>query len=437
VRHATDLIDGTEFVNSIHQGKRSAREVCIHFLDHIKSGEDKIFAFAHFDKLKALEQADTIDTRPSKGRLAGLPIGIKDIFDTVDFPTEYYSPIYRGNRPSRNCSVVARLKGQGALLLGKTATTEFAFMHTGPTRNPHDLHRTPGSSSAGSAAGIAAGFFPVALGTQTGGSLIKPAAYCGSFAFKPTFGLVSLEGVKPLAPSLDTVGWFGRSVADLELVANALIGFEPKTPKPARQHLRMVVARTIFWEHAESAARESLTSAVDRLRSCGHEFASALPRFDFRQLAAAHKMINDCEGSRSLAFEYECHRSLLSPSTLEMIEHARNISYYDEAKARAYVSALTAQIDRFMADCDAIITLSTAYEAPLGLEQTGTSDFIKTWHTLGMPQANVPLLAGPNRMPLGLQLIGRRGGDRDLLDAVRIVSDALGEKRSAVLPQEG
>ena|ERR1700720_3879258 len=188
--------DGSSLVSAVRNGEMSPKEVCEEFIKRIKDAETKIHAFAHFNEEAVLRQAGAIEARGKKGRLAGLPMGVKDVFDTADYPTEYNLPIYRGHRPARDCSVVARLKAEGAVLVGKTETSEFAFMRTGPTRSPHRLERTPGSSSAGSGAGMAAGFFPAALGTQTAGSLIEPASYCGSFAYKPSFGLTSLEGVK-------------------------------------------------------------------------------------------------------------------------------------------------------------------------------------------------------------------------------------------------
>ena len=219
--HNFNQADATAISEMVRADVVSAEAVAEHFLGCVEAGERSINAFVSFDPDAVRSQACQLKNGNAKGLLAGVPVGIKDVYDTVDHPTRFYSPIYEQNRPSRDAHVVALLRQAGAVIMGKTHTTEFAYMHTGPTRNPHDLARTPGSSSAGSAAGMAAGFFPLALGTQTAGSLIKPAAYCGLYAFKPSYGLVSLEGVKPLAPSFDTVGWYGRSVRDLEVMARA------------------------------------------------------------------------------------------------------------------------------------------------------------------------------------------------------------------------
>jgi Asp-tRNA(Asn)/Glu-tRNA(Gln) amidotransferase A subunit family amidase len=414
-------------------GEVSAREVSLDFIKCIKGLETRIHAFAQFDATAVLRQADAIDALADKGRLAGLPIGIKDIFDTFDLPTEYNSRIYKGHQPSRDSSVVARLRAEGAVVIGKTATAEFAFMHTGPTRNPHGLNRTPGSSSAGSAAGMAAGFFPIALGTQTAGSLIKPASYCGSFAYKPSFGLVSLEGVKPLAPSLDTIGWFGRSVDDLRLIAEVLLGEDLRSTPLVTSPLRLVVAKTDFWDDADTDAKEVLNQAVEALKRRGHICEDISVPFNFHGLAAAHKVVNDKEGSRSLAYELTSHRSLISDSILQMQESALQLTYSKEEQARNYIGIATREMDRFMESHDAVVTLSAAYEAPQGLESTGTSDFIKTWNALGMPQINIPIAFGRNAMPIGLQLIGQRGSDSRVLEVAHFISQNLGVERSAMV----
>jgi len=212
-----DHLDATTIAEGVHSGAFDIVEVVEYFLSQIERHEPAVHALVSFHPDLARTRATQLALTGTGGGLAGIPLGVKDIFDTVDYPTEFFSPLYSGNRPSKDAYVVAMLRRAGSVLMGKTHTTEFAFMHTGPTRNPHDLKRTPGSSSAGSAAGVAANFFPLALGTQTAGSLIKPAAYCGIYGFKPTFGIVFLEGVKPLAPSFDTVGWYGRSAMILNL----------------------------------------------------------------------------------------------------------------------------------------------------------------------------------------------------------------------------
>jgi Asp-tRNA(Asn)/Glu-tRNA(Gln) amidotransferase A subunit family amidase len=218
-------LDATSIAEGVRLGNLDPIDVAEHFLGEIQRQEPQLQTLVSFDPDLVRARAQKIAAASPKGPLAGVPFGVKDVFDTIDYPTEFFSPLYAGNRPSRDAHVVARMRQASGIVIGKTHTTEFAYMHTGPTRNPHDRTRTPGSSSAGSAAGVAAGLFPIALGTQTAGSLIKPASYCGIYGYKPSFGLVSLEGVKPLAPSFDTVGWVlqlrsrRRSPASLRLVS--------------------------------------------------------------------------------------------------------------------------------------------------------------------------------------------------------------------------
>ena len=418
--------NGIGLIRAVREGTLSVTDVCEGFVQNIREAEKRVCAFAHCDEEAIFRHARAIDARPRKGNLAGLVIGVKDNYDTADFPTGYGSPIYQGHRPSRDSAVVARLKAHGALIVGKTATAEFAFMHTGATRNPHGLTRTPGSSSAGSAAGMAAGFFPIALGTQTAGSVIKPASYCGSYAYKPTFGSISLEGIKPFAPSLDTVGWFARSVDDMKLVAEVLMGAEVGYGPHSNAPPRLAVAKTDFWGDADPAARAVLESTVERLLSCGYRIDDASVPFDYSRLASAHQIVNDREGTRSLAYEYEWHRPVLSDSILRMRERALARAPSEEVAAAQYIRRQAEEMDRHLAGVDAILTLSTAYEAPEGLTATGTSDFIKTWSALGMPQMNLPIGFGPNRMPIGLQLVGRRWHDACLFGVAQNLCTDLG-----------
>ncbi|WP_431686486.1 amidase [Hahella sp. NBU794] len=429
--------DGAQWVKSIQGGECTAEEVCETLIAQVTRYEPDIRAFAAFDPHRVLQQAQVIDFRPNKGKLSGLPIGVKDIFDTVDFATEYFSPIYRDHRPSRDCSVVARLRREGAIVMGKTETTEFAFMHTGPTRNPHALDHTPGSSSAGSAAGLAAGFFPVALGSQTAGSLLKPASYCGLFAFKPTRGIVSLEGVKPLAPSFDTVGWYGRSMDDLQLLAEVLL--EPylslQTP-PINRPLRLACVIDEFWSTVETPVKEALLTSLLTLRSQGHHIQNTSTPFSLKQLADSHKIVNDREGSRALAYEYASHRNQLSASTLEMIENGLRLTFAEELAAKNTIAAAANAYPQFMAGYDAVITLSTPHSALEGLLNTGTSDLIKVWNALGVPQLNLPLTL-PGRLPVGLQIVGIQGGDGWLLEVGRVIAGALGVQSSVVTSKPG
>jgi len=412
-------LDATGIAEAVVSGAITPALVAEHFLARIGVDEPDIQAFVSFDAEAVSKQACGLEG--CAGLLAGVPVGVKDIFDTADHPTEFYSPIYLGNRPSRDAHVVTLLRQAGAIIMGKTHTTEFAYMNTGPTRNPLDLSCTPGSSSAGSAAGMAAGFFPLALGTQTAGSLLKPAAYCGLFAFKPSFGLVSLEGVKPLAPSFDTVGWYGRSVRDLERVAQVLIRGFPAV-EVGRRPLRLGFCRTSRWSDVQPVVAQAIELAIARLGPLVSEVV--LPEA-FDGVFDDHQLINDCEGARSLAKEFQSHPELLSDSTLAMIERAQTTSWEQESAAKARLVQLAPQLAQICQPFDAMLSVSCGMLAPVGLATTGPSDFIKFWGAFGLPQVNVPVMRGEGELPVGLQVIGAFRGDAPLLGTAQGIVDAL------------
>jgi Asp-tRNA(Asn)/Glu-tRNA(Gln) amidotransferase A subunit family amidase len=410
-------LDATAIAEAVCSGTITPAVVAEHFLEQIERHEQDIRVFASFDPQAVRQQIKSAD-----GPLAGVPIGIKDIFDTADHPTEFFSPIYQGNRPSRDAHVVALLRQAGAVIVGKTHTTEFAYMHTGPTRNPHDLSRTPGSSSAGSAAGMAAGFFPLALGTQTAGSLLKPAAYCGLYAFKPSLGLVSLEGVKPLAPSLDTVGWYGRSVRDLERLAQVLIPGLP-VPEPLGRPLNLGFCRTARWQDVDPIVAQAIEQAVAQLASMGHHISEVTLPDAFADVFDDHQLINDCEGARSLAKEFQAHPELLSDSTLAMIERAAATPWQQESEAKARLMKLAPWLTRICRPFDGMLSVSCGMLAPTGLASTGPSDFIKFWGAFGWPQVNIPLW--PEALPVGLQVVGRFREDAQLLRVAHAINQVL------------
>lgn len=413
--------DATTLSEAVVNGDTTAAATAEAFLERIQRQEPDVQAFVSFDARQVRADAAHHNGR---GLLAGVPVGIKDIFDTADYPTQFHSPIYTGHQPSRDAHVVTLLRQAGALIMGKTHTTEFAYMHTGPTRNPHDLARTPGSSSAGSAAGMAAGFFALALGTQTAGSLLKPASYCGLFAFKPSLGLVSLEGVKPLAPSFDTVGWYGRSVRDLHLVARVLIpGFV--VPDVEQRPLQLGFCRTSRWDQVDPEVARALEQAVDQLRSANHHVSEVRLPEEFAGVFDDHQLINDCEGARSLAKEFHRHQAQLSPSTLAMFERAAATTWEQESAAKARLADLAPRLNELCQPFDAMLGASCGMVAPMGLANTGPSDFIKFWGAFGWPQVNIPLMRAQAMLPLGLQVIGRFRDDSRLLRTAEHVAAAL------------
>lgn len=417
-------LDATALSEAVLNGETTVAAIADGFLERIQSLEPDIQAFVSLKPSQIRLQAAL---HSGRGLLAGVPVGVKDIFDSEDHPTQFFSPIYAGHQPTRDAHVVTLLRQAGALIMGKTHTTEFAYMHTGPTRNPHDLSRTPGSSSAGSAAGMAADFFAVAVGSQTAGSLLKPASYCGLFAFKPSFGLVSLEGVKPLAPSFDTVGWYGRSVRDLCRVAQVLVpGFA--LPETQQRPLHLGFCRTPRWEQVNPEVARALEDAVEQLRSAGHHVSELRLPEEFAGVFDDHQLINDCEGARSLAKEFQQNRALLSPSILAMFERARATVWEQESAAKARLAVLAPQLDELFQPFDAVLSPCCGMVAPLAvdsLENTGPSDFIKFWGAFGVPQVNVPLARGEGLLPIGLQMTGRFRDDGALLHAAGHVASAL------------
>ena len=419
-----DTADATLIAEQVRTARISPREVAEHFLAQTNAREAEIQAFVSLDPAALNKQVLELKGPALKGLLAGVPVGVKDIIDTHDHPTCFYSPLYQDNRPSRDAHVVALLRQAGAVIMGKTHTTEFAYMQTGPTRNPLDLSRTPGSSSAGSAAGMAAGFFPVALGTQTAGSLLKPASYCGLYAFKPSYGLVSLEGIKPLAPSFDTLGWYGRSVGDLALIARVLIPGLTTTLRASGRRT-FGFCRTARWGDIEPPVADALLASLDVLSAAGHRVTQVVLPDEFVGVFDDHLLINDCEGARSLAKEWQSSPESLSPQVMAMIERAQQTTWEQETAAKARLAALAPILKALFAPFDAMLGATCGMVAPLGLEATGPSDFCKFWMAFGLPQINIPLPRAPGELPIGLQVVGDYRSDSQLLDAAMHVDHAL------------
>ena len=416
--------DATTLSEWVRLGAVSEDTVAEHFLGCIESQEPTLNAFVSFDPDAVRTQVSQLTQTNAKGLLAGIPVGVKDNYDTSDHPTRFFSAIYEDNRPSRDAHVVSQLRQAGAIIMGKTHTTEFAYMHTGPTRNPHDLRRTPGSSSAGSAAGMAAGFFPIALGTQTAGSLLKPASYCGVYAFKPSFGLVSMEGVKPLAPSFDTAGWYGRSVRDLNLIAQVLVPGFP-TCRPPRHPRSFGFCRTARWDQVDKDVAASLEAAVEDLRAAGHHVSEVqLPEM-FSSVFDDHVLVNDCEGARSLSAELKRHPDKMSREVLDMFQRASSTSWAQESAAKRRLAELSTVLEAIFQPFDAVLGASCGIVAPLGLGATGPSDFIKFWMAFGLPQVNIPLVRKTGELPVGLQMIGGFRNDSFLLQAAEQVDAVL------------
>jgi Asp-tRNA(Asn)/Glu-tRNA(Gln) amidotransferase A subunit family amidase len=425
---------------AIADGDVTALEVAEAHLARITAREPAVGAFAMVDPEEVRSAAKTQDQwhRDLKplGRLHGLPVAVKDIIDTADLPTENGTPLDAGRRAARDAAVVARLKAAGGIVLGKTVTTELGAMHPRGTRNPRNPAHTPGGSSSGSAAAVAAGMAPLAIGTQTNGSVIRPASFCGIVGFKPTFGTIARTGILPQATPLDTVGVFARSVADAALLVDALAGRGAGDPDSLDARPRLLEAlspplaappalafvRTASWPEADAATREALEQLVERLgNACREETLS--PRF--ADAIPAHTAIAFAGIARHYGPYYDRGREALSDAMRQTIEAGRAIRAVDYLAALDYREALHAELATLLEGYDAILTPAAPGEAPAGLASTGNPAFNTLWSLCGMPAISLPLLTGPNGLPVGVQLVGRRCDDARLLRTAEWVTRAV------------
>lgn len=382
----------------------------------IRAHEPVVRAWRELDVDAARAQARRLDAHAARGLLAGVPIAVKDIFLTEQFPTRYGSPIYEHGIAGTDADCVARARAAGALVLGKTVTTEFAYFTPGPTANPRDPSRTPGGSSSGSAAAVAAGMVPLAFGSQTAGSLIRPASYCGVFALKPTHGLHSLAGAKAMAPSLDTLGWLARDAGDLELMRCALAGEDYRPLPDARPDaLRLGVCLTHEWHAIEPDGAQAFAHAQVLCTAAGAQLAPLVLPDALQGLMRAQQTIMAYEAARGLAAEWRDARARLSPAMQALIEAGLGCDAHSYAQALALAARGRAHLEHAMRDLDAVIAPAAPGEAPPGLARTGDPIFSRVWTLLGLPCVNVPGLAGPHGMPIGVQLVGRPGDERRLL----------------------
>lgn len=390
----------------------------------IDAREAEIGAFVSLDLAGARRQAQVPGLAALP--LRGLPVGVKDIFDTADFATEFGTPIYKGNRPRQDAALVALVRRAGGLVLGKTVTTELAFLHPAKTRNPHDPARSPGGSSSGSAAGVAAGMFPIATGSQTGGSVIRPAAYCGVAGFKPSYRLLPTPGIKHFSVYLDTAGLFAASVADVAYAAAAITGRDLRVDhgKPAAP--RIGLARTHVWGEASAAMQGAVENAAKAAAAAGARVSEPAWPPLLRDAFMAHPTIQDYEAYRTLAFEYDRHRDALSPILRGMLDKAAAITADDYDAARRTVKRARQALADLMADIDVLLTPSAPSAAP-GPETTGPAIFNRLWTLMGTPCVNVPGLKDPAGLPLGVQIVGRFGRDHQALMGAQFLQQALAD----------
>ena len=420
-----------ELAERLAAGEITAVQVTESCLARVAAQEPTLKAFACLDPERALAQARALDERKRHGLplgpLFGLPVGLKDIIDTADLPTEWGSPLYRGRRPRQDATVVRRLRAAGAVILGKTVTTEFAFVHPGATVNPHDVTRTPGGSSSGSAAGVAAGLMPLALGTQTNGSMIRPASFCGVFGFKPSFGLVSRGGVLSTAPCLDQLGCFARSLADLALAAEVLVGDDPADPatRPfAAPDFRRVLAggsrvtpsiavvRTHRWAEMDADGKAAFDELVAQLGTAA-EVVTLPPIFGEAWELLRRIMLSEI--AYNLGGAQQKGRDQMSDQINALLDEGRAVTAVQYHAAQAARTAMQREMEELFAGFDAVLTPAAKGEAPKGLGSTGDPLYCTTWSLLGLPAVSLPILTGANGLPIGAQLVGGMNDDARLL----------------------
>jgi Asp-tRNA(Asn)/Glu-tRNA(Gln) amidotransferase A subunit family amidase len=416
------MLSALDLARRIEAGDLSPAAVIDLCAQAIDAREPDVGAFVALDLAGARRQAQAAGLAAQP--LRGLPVGVKDIFDTVDFPTEFGSPIYAGNRPRGDAALVALVRRAGGIVLGKTVTTELAFLQPSKTRNPHDITRSPGGSSAGSAAGVAAGMFPLAIGSQTGGSVIRPASYCGVAAFKPSYRLLPTAGVKHFAVYLDTAGLFAARVADVAFAAAAITGRDLRVDRAAPAAPRIALVRTQVWEEASPDMQGAVEAAAKAAEAAGARVtAPAWPAL-LTDAFRAHGTIQDYEAYRTLTFEYDRHRDQLSPILRDLLDKAAAISADDYDAARRTTKHARRALADFMADIDVLLTPSAPSAAP-GPETTGPATFNRLWTLMGTPCVNVPGRKDPAGLPLGVQVVGRFGRDREALMAAQFLEHAL------------
>ncbi|KPK47537.1 MAG: glutamyl-tRNA amidotransferase [Acidithiobacillales bacterium SM23_46] len=428
-------LSAADAARAIHDGTMGSEQLMENCLARVGEVEDQVQAWQFLDPEYALNQARARDEDRSKGQpvglLHGVPVGIKDIIDTEDMPTEDGTVLHAGRTPAHDATVVSMLRAAGAVIMGKTVTTECATYTPGKTRNPHNPEHTPGGSSSGSAAAVAAGMVPLALGSQTNGSVIRPAAYCGVYGFKPTHGLISRHGVLRLSRTLDQMGVFARTIEDIALACEVLVGHDerdPDTRPRARVPFRDIAAgepplpptialiKTPLWERTDEDTREAFAELVEVLGDRVVEVnlpGSALNALEL------HRTIMEAEMAAALVDEYDRGRDQLSDALRAQLERGRAITALEYQAALARIPLLNEGFDELFERCDAVLTPAVAGTAPKGLTSTGDPSFCTLWSLCGMPALALPLLHGANGLPLGVQLVGQRHRDARLLRTAR------------------
>ena len=420
------MLSALALARGVEAGELTPRKLVETCAEAIADREKDIGAFATLDLAGARRAAE--GSQLASLPLRGLPVAFKDIFDTADLPTQYGSPVYAGHRPAADASAVVMTRQAGGILIGKTVTTQFASLVPSATRNPRNLAHTPGGSSAGSAAAVAAGMVPIAFGTQTAGSVIRPAAFCGVAAFKPSYRLIPMVGVKDVAWHLDTAGLFGAGVCDIAFAAAAVLQRDLRVDGAIPASPRIALARTHLWPQASPAMQRAVETAAKIVQAAGAKVSELALSPIVEDAYEAQFTIQDYENIRALAFEYDHHRDRIDCLLRTQLERASAISADEYDAARRLARRGRQLLADAMADYDVILTPSARGAAPHGFATTGDPMFNRLWTLMGAPCVNVTGLSDDKGLPLGVQIVGRLGRDCAALEAALFVEQAIARK---------
>jgi amidase len=409
-------LTATDIVQAIRRGHTTCEAVARACLDRIAEREPAVQAWQYLDADSVIAQARALDRRGSSGPLHGVPFGVKDIIDTHDMPTAYGSPIYQGHHPASDAACVALARQAGGIVMGKTVTTEFANVFPGKTRHPRDPHRTPGGSSSGSAAAVSDGMVPLALGTQTTASTIRPASFCGIVGYRPTYGHLRCAGVKEAAGSFDTLGLMARSIADIALYRDVLLGETPALPPTAPEvPPRIGFCRTALWSRLEPSTANLLEHAATCLAQAGAQVEDVSLPGACEPILDMHRTIASFEFARNFTYEIAHHWEYLSPALRQgRVRQGLACDFATYRAAQAALEGCRTALDAMMAPYDVLLTASAAGEAPMGLQSTGDASFCALWTAAYVPALTLPVFTGPQGLPVGAQVIGKRHEDRAL-----------------------
>lgn len=435
------FLDALDLSKKIKAGEISCKELIESCIKRVEKFEPNIKAWNYFDKEYLLNRAKEADDLRVSGKplgsLHGIPVGIKDIFATGDMPTECGTSLRKGRITKNDATVISLLRDAGAIIMGKTVTTEFAYFDPGKTCNPHDISRTPGGSSSGSAASVASYMCPLSIGSQTNGSVIRPASFCGVYGFKPTFGLVSRFGALRQSRVLDQVGFFSRSINDIALISEELIRYDSYDEESVRFSGKGIIdianskppldptfafIKTPRWKSLDKDTVEAFKQLEKKLGKRIEE--CKLPDY-FEKLYEYHKIVMETDMANSFKADYQQNKNKMGKKLVEAIERGLGYKSKDYAEAIANMKIIYDSIEELFDDYDAFITPSALGQAPAGLSSTGSPEMCTIWTYLGMPSLSLPLLAGSNNLPIGVQLVGQKFEDARLLRTGNWLSNKL------------